>query len=56
MEALVQHNESDIKTWLPLEYELQMTYGNDTASFSEYLTEVRELVRNDSRGKIENIT
>ena len=24
-EALIQHNESDIKTWIPLEYDLQMT-------------------------------
>lgn len=27
MEALIQHNEADIATWLPLEYDLQMTYG-----------------------------
>lgn len=27
MEALIQHNEADIETWLPLEYKLQMTYG-----------------------------
>ncbi len=52
IEALIQHNESDIKTWLPLEYELQMVYGDDKVSFSEYLTEVRELVRCDSRNKI----
>ena len=52
IEAVIQHNESDIKTWIPLEYELQMTYGDDKVSFSEYLTEVRELVRSDSREKI----
>ena len=38
MEALISHNESDIQTWLPLEYDLQMTYGNDKVAFSEYLT------------------
>ena len=27
MEALIQHNEASIDTWLPLEYDLQMTYG-----------------------------
>ena len=27
MEAVIQHNESDISTWLPLEYELQLTHG-----------------------------
>ena len=38
LEALIQHNESDISTWIPLEYDLQMTYGNDKVQFSEYLT------------------
>ena len=41
MEALISHNESNIQTWLPLEYDLQMTYGNDKVAFSEYLTELR---------------
>lgn len=27
LEAVIQHNESDISTWLPLEYELQQTYA-----------------------------
>ena len=26
-EAVISHNESDISTWLPLEYELQQTYA-----------------------------
>ena len=52
LEALIQHNESDIKTWLPLEYDLQMTYGNDKVQFSEYLTRLRDEVRNDSKKKI----
>lgn len=53
LEALIQHNESDLKTWLPLEYDLQMTYGTDTTAFSDYLTHLREEVRADSRWKIE---
>ena len=52
LEALIQHNESDISTWLPLEYDLQMTYGNDKTDFSEYMKSLRELVRNDSVEKI----
>ena len=52
LEALIQHNESDIKTWLPLEYDLQMTYGNEQVKFSEYLTELRNHVREDSVRKI----
>ena len=34
MEALIQHNEADLSTWIPLEYKLQMTYGTDKAAFS----------------------
>ena len=53
LEALIQHNESDIKTWIPLEYDLQMTYGNEQVKFSEYLTELRAKVREDSVRKIQ---
>ena len=52
LEAVIQHNQSDISTWLPLEYDLQMTYGNDKVQFSEYLTRLRDEVRNDSKKKI----
>ena len=27
LEALIQHNEADLSTWIPLEYDLQITYG-----------------------------
>ena len=53
LETLIQHNESDIKTWIPLEYNLQMTYGNEQVKFSDYLAELREQVRADSVRKIE---
>ena len=52
LEALIQHNESDISTWIPLEYDLQMTYGNDKVQSSEYLTRLRDQVREDSKNKI----
>ena len=53
LEALIQHNESDISTWIPLEYDLQMTYGDEQVKFSDYLTELRDQVREDSVRKIE---
>ena len=53
LEAVIQHNESDIKTWIPLEYDLQMIYGNEQVKFSEYLTELRAKVREDSVQKIQ---
>ena len=52
LEALIQHNESDISTWIPLEYDLQMTYGSKECSFCTYMEHLRETVREDSRGKI----
>ena len=30
LEAVIAHNESDISTWLPLEYELQQTYAAES--------------------------
>lgn len=52
LEALIQHNEADISTWLPLEYDLQMTYGSEECSFCEYIDHLRETVREGSREKI----
>ena len=53
LEALIQHNEADISTWIPLEYDLQMTYGNEECRFTEYIERLRDEVREDSKKKIE---
>ncbi|MBQ1490754.1 MAG: HD domain-containing protein [Blautia sp.] len=53
LEALISHNESDISTWLPLEYDLQFTYGQKECSAFSYLTELRRDVDDWSRRKIE---
>ena len=42
LEAVIQHNEADISTWIPLEYDLQFTYGADKVKFSPYLKELKE--------------
>ena len=52
LEAVIQHNLSDLSTWLPLEYELNQTYGNDKVAFSNYLTQLRQLAREDTLKKI----
>ena len=54
MEAVLQHNEAPISTWIPREYELNMTYGFDQAAFSPYLTAVREQMLMDTKRKIED--
>lgn len=53
LEALIQHNEADLSTWIPLEYDLQMTYGTKECGFSDYINELRNVVREDSRQKAE---
>lgn len=52
LEALISHNESDIATWLPLEYELQLTYGQENVQFSEYLRALRQEIDEWTRKKI----
>ena len=52
METLIQHNEADIATWLPLEYDLQMTYGKKECMADPYLTKLREVIRQISEDKI----
>ena len=54
LEAVIQHNESDISTWLPLEYDLQQTYATENASEFPYLKELRALMLADTRKKIEH--
>ena len=54
LEAVIQHNEADISTWLPLEYELQLTYGTEECSFNEYINSLRDEVRSVSEKKIKD--
>ena len=52
LEAVMQHNLSDLSTWIPLEYELNQTYAQDRVTFSDYLTRLREELRLDTIKKI----
>jgi len=54
LEAVIQHNESPIDTWIPHEYEMNVTYADDKVSFSPYLVRLREEIRKDTLAKIEN--
>lgn len=53
-EAVISHNESDISTWLPNEYELNLSYAFDRAAFSAYLTELRQAIKEETEQKIED--
>lgn len=52
MEAVIQHNESPLESWLPEEYPLNLTYGTDKVAFSAYLTALRAAVREETERKI----
>ena len=45
MEAVIQHNEAPLESWLPNEYALQLTYGVENASEFPYLKALRDKVR-----------
>ena len=53
MEALIQHDISDISTWLPLEYDLQLRYGAENVKFSPWFQSLKEEIDNWTRQKIE---
>ncbi|MBQ9196738.1 MAG: HD domain-containing protein [Clostridia bacterium] len=53
LEAVIQHNESPLRTWEPHEYELNKTYAFDAIAFSDWLTELRREILADTMNKIE---
>ena len=53
MEAVIAHNESDISTWLPLEYSLNLTYGEENVAWSEWTKELKTEINKDTVKKIE---
>ena len=53
LEALIEHNESPLSTWSENEYELNKTYAFDAVSFSDWLTELRKAILEDTVAKIE---
>ena len=52
MEAVIQHNESDISTWLPLEYDLNRTYAFEDAKLSPCLMALRQEILRETEEKI----
>ena len=53
LEAVIQHNESDISSWLPLEYDLQLRYGAENVTFSPYMQALKAHIDSWTRKKIE---
>lgn len=54
IEAVIQHNEADISTWIPLEYTENLTYAQKDVEFSPYLKRLRAAVKDNTIEKINN--
>lgn len=52
LEAVIQHNEAPLDTWIPREYDLNQTYAYDKAAFSTALTALRDEMRKDTLKKL----
>ena len=52
MEAVISHNESDISTWIPLEYDLQLRYGAENVKFSPWFQSLKAEIDDWTRRKI----
>ena len=52
IEAVIQHDEADLSTWLPLEYDLQLEYGKENMEFSEYMKALKAEVDQMTSAKI----
>ena len=54
LEAVIQHNEAPLSSWLPLEYELNQTYGKEEAEKADsLLLKLRLAAVEDTKRKIE---
>jgi putative hydrolase of HD superfamily len=52
LEAVIQHNEAPIETWIPLEFELNKVYANEEVKGIEVMEELREVARKGTIDKL----
>lgn len=53
LEALISHDESDISTWLPLEYSIQLSYGRENVKCNPYLEKLHDVIDQWTEEKIQ---
>ena len=53
LEAVIQHNESELSTWSENEFALNLIYGYDKAAWSPVLLALRDAVREETETRIE---
>ena len=52
LEAVISHNEADLSTWTPLEYGLNITYGEKDCEWSDTMKKLRHIVKEQTMSKI----
>ena len=52
LEAVIQHNEAPLSTWLPRERTLNRTYADENVAFSPYLAALRKAIREETEQKL----
>ena len=55
LEVLIQHNEADLSTYLEGEGEYNLTYADDKVAYSVVLKEFRELVKIETKNKVNGV-
>lgn len=53
LEAVIQHNEAALSTWLERERALNLSYGEENVAFSPYLRQLRQCVREETQAKLD---
>ena len=52
LEAVLSHDESDVASWLPLEFDLQLRYGAENVEGEPYLEKMKKIIDRMTREKI----
>lgn len=52
LEALIQHNLSDLSTWTEQEKEFNLHYADNRVTFSDYFTKLRQAIREETERKL----
>ena len=52
LEVVLQHNDADLSTWLPLEYSMNQIYAEEACREFPYLFAIQQQAKSDSRQKL----
>lgn len=56
LEVIMQHNEADLSTWIPIEYEFNLNCAREYMEFNEFIKAFRAVLDEQTRKKIGGAT